>query len=299
MDRGVDVEYGGTTSESKTPGDSIAFRFTGMSIFSGQYQKGGHYLCLGTQVAVFGTLGPVGNYTTKSTYTINEGSPRLFTSPFETTRVQRDVRFYVSEQLPNANHVLTIENQGDWFYLDYLHVTVPDSIVSTEISISSDKPSPTTQISSSSLPPDPLPATPTPTQHSQETRLTPSSSLLAQSSLSERQTVVLSTSISTWLSPEVPRSSSAPSSLGAGDAPQSSTSPDQPVKPPRARLTNGVIAGIAITSALALFVFLVLLYFCFKRRRTYAEVDYSAAPTSSHRESTISVHPSLPSKLID
>ena len=102
VDRGVDVEYGGTTSESRTPGDSITFRFTGMSIFLGQYPNGGHYSCLGVQVAVFGTLGPVGNYTTKSTYAINEGSPQLFTSPFETSRVQRNIRFYMSEELPNA-----------------------------------------------------------------------------------------------------------------------------------------------------------------------------------------------------
>ncbi|KAJ3476190.1 hypothetical protein NLI96_g11328 [Meripilus lineatus] len=177
--RGSQTEYLGTTSESRTPGDTAVFTF------------------IGTQIAVYGTIA-AGNYTTQSTYTIDQGSPGLFTDPNEIAQLQRHVRFYMSEELPNANHSLTIVNQGDSFYLDFIEVTVPDQVSSTGGSTQ-----PGTSHLSNPLSTDPA---------------------------------------------------------GGSDSASSSGG--------RTKLSNGAIAGIAVTSILVLLVCLLLLYFCAKRRST-------------------------------
>ncbi|KAJ3486059.1 hypothetical protein NLI96_g4507 [Meripilus lineatus] len=230
---GADVEYGGTTSRSKIRGGTAIFNFTG------------------TQVAVYGTLGPVGHYVTHSTYTINQGPPNSFTAPNRIDEVQYRIQFYMSKQLPNSNHTLTIVNQGDWFYLDYLEVTVPDPIASAHDPMPPNVPGPPSQKS----PPG-------------------SSSLSIQSLSSSEIDPLPPTSITTSSGSESAQSSSVTSpssSLSHTDSSRSSISLSSSARP--TRLSNGGIAGIAIASFTALINCLALIYFYLRRRRADAKAD--------------------------
>ncbi|KAJ3486060.1 hypothetical protein NLI96_g4506 [Meripilus lineatus] len=217
---GVDAEYSGTTSHSRNRGGTAIFNFTG------------------TQVAVYGTLGPVGDYVTHSTYTINQGPPNSFTAPNRINKVQYRIQFYMSEQLPNSNHTLTIVNQGDWFYLDYLEVTVPDPIASAH---------------------DPMPPNVTgpPSQISQ---------------LGSSPSTILSSTESAESS--TPNRSSSPSSIMMSSSGSLSSSSILPSESNRAtRLSNGVIGGLAVTSIISLLLGLVFVYFYLRRWNTDVEVD--------------------------
>lgn len=241
---------------------------------------------------MYGTLGPVGNYTTQSTYSINQATSQIFAAPHEIDQVQYQIRFYMSEQLPNSDYTLTIVNQGNWFYLDYFEVTVPDSIASTDGPTSANGPSPTPQISTSPAQPDTHSTDPSSIQSSQ----VPPSSLPvpvppSQPLSGERQTTALSTVITT-LTPESAQPSfvtlSPSKSLSVADSSRTSNSPSPSIRP--TRLSGGVIAGITIASVVALLVCLVILIsFCFKRRHPdHAVVDLATASASPFREFQIS-----------
>ena len=209
-----------------------------------------HQMHTGTQVAVYGTLGPVGSYVTQSTYTINQDPPNSFSAPNRIDKVQYQIRFYMSAQLPYSNYTLTIVNQGDSFYLDYIEVTVPDDFTPTHDSMFPNVSSPTSQISQ-------LPSS------SFETDRLPPTSI---------------TTITTSSGPESaqPSSVTSPSSsLSDADSSRSSISLSPSMR--STKLGHGGIVGIAIASFTALIGCLVLLYFYLRRRRADAEADPTTA----------------------
>jgi hypothetical protein len=86
------------------------------------------YSFLGVRIQVFGTqCDPAGGNTTVSTYTIDGGTASKYTVPAGVVCNQDFVQFYSSPLLSNGAHMLVITNlnQGAWYFLDYLKVTVP------------------------------------------------------------------------------------------------------------------------------------------------------------------------------
>ncbi|KAF8588070.1 hypothetical protein K439DRAFT_702488 [Ramaria rubella] len=119
--------YNGTETLTRDPGA------TSMYVFNG------------TGISVFGTqCDPAGGNTTVSTYMIDGGSKSTYTVPPGVICNQNFVNFFSSPPLENGQHTLLITNlnNGAWYFLDYLQVTSPALLSSTNVTSSSPSLSP-------------------------------------------------------------------------------------------------------------------------------------------------------------
>ena len=86
-------------------------------------------MSIGTQVSVYGTLGPrvVERLAPQSNYSI-DGSPPDTYQAVQTSSVQYSTRFYASPRLSNGQHTLLVTNliTSDFLFLDYFLVLRAD-----------------------------------------------------------------------------------------------------------------------------------------------------------------------------
>lgn len=104
---GVQEEFAGTTHTTTIAGSTATFPFNGTNVF------------------VFGTIGPTGSSPPNSTYFVDGGQPTSFTG-VTTSIPLRSIIFFQSQILPNGPHTLVITyTGGDPYFLDYIQFYVP------------------------------------------------------------------------------------------------------------------------------------------------------------------------------
>ena len=225
-------------------------------------------------------LGPTGNYTTWSTYSINGGPFTPFTASDEVNNVQYRVQFYASDRLSNSQHILLIMNYGDWYYLDYIQVTVSDETSSPSVSVAS----------SSSLLPSPPSSQPNGIISSSQRNSAETTAPVA--SASSQETPLNSNIISSpQLEPSILVSVSGSSSTGFSFTSQSdniqtsetsrfpvSTENPQPISGSSntrmAPLGTGAIVGIVV-ACIGLLISLSLLFWYYKKQNKSHEMRVS------------------------
>ena len=230
----------------------------------------------GVQVAVYGTRGPPGNYTTKSAYSVDGGPPTMFTAPDELDAPEYKVQFYISERLSSSQHTLVLTNYGNWYYLDYIQVTVPDEISSSSPPPSSAPSSPSSQMSS------PQTSSPAPTPSGSDTPLVSSSPAITPKDPTSAPQLISSGSAS------ILDSSMTQFSLSSGPDGTQASSSRFPVSTIDAQpsfnqlnshstsLSTGAIVGITF-ACLGLVVALLALFLFCKKQRASRGVDKFAA----------------------
>lgn len=67
----------------------------------------------------------------RSEYSIDRGPPTTFLPPNDIAAVVHRRQFFASGEIKYGPHVLTIENMGEQFWLDYIQVEVPDDVGTT------------------------------------------------------------------------------------------------------------------------------------------------------------------------
>ncbi|OJT06828.1 hypothetical protein TRAPUB_2345 [Trametes pubescens] len=107
------LNYMATLTYSNVTGTIASFQFTGSA------------------VAVYGAFGPVGTFDMRSEYSIDRGPPTVFLPPNDIAAVAHRRQFFASGEIKYGPHVLTIENMGEQFWLDYIQVEVPDDVGTT------------------------------------------------------------------------------------------------------------------------------------------------------------------------
>lgn len=88
-------------------------------------------------MAVYGAFGPVGTFDMRSEYSIDRGPPTAFLPPNDIAAVVHRRQFFASGEIKDGPHVLTIENMGEQFWLDYIQVEVPDDVGTTSATTAS------------------------------------------------------------------------------------------------------------------------------------------------------------------
>ncbi|KAI0363518.1 hypothetical protein BV20DRAFT_958125 [Pilatotrama ljubarskyi] len=85
----------------------------------------------GDSVQVFGAFNLSGHLNMSSRYTLDDATPVMFSPPsvVETPIFRR--QFYASGLIAFGQHVLTIENLGEQFWLDSIHVDGPNGTLSS------------------------------------------------------------------------------------------------------------------------------------------------------------------------
>lgn len=232
-----------------------------------------------------GTLGHPGDTISSSSYTIDGGTPTIVSLPV-VTAITYAINFYTSNQLSNSDHTLTIKNLGNFFWLDYLEVTVPDPSSPAPQPASSSEPSTAPQAPTPSTPPTPPNPLPSTSPHDATSAPSPTPSVPSTAPLSGIRTGLSSVAPS---SPSSQTESSTQiqlavsSSSDAAALPSSNTSFSPAVT---TKLSSGAIAGIAIASV-ALILFIVLLCLFLRRRKTREtrlEKDFSTPEVTPFRQ---------------
>ncbi|KAI0327424.1 hypothetical protein GY45DRAFT_1327650 [Cubamyces sp. BRFM 1775] len=114
------IRYFGQWSRTTIAGDPQEKNYMGTLSYSNVSGSTATYTFTGTAISVFGGFGPDGTYKMQSQYTIDDGSPTVFTPPSEVKVEQHRVLFFESPQLSPSQHVLVIKNLGEQFFFDYL-----------------------------------------------------------------------------------------------------------------------------------------------------------------------------------
>ncbi|PSR71007.1 hypothetical protein PHLCEN_2v13111 [Hermanssonia centrifuga] len=131
-------EWDGTTHGSQTTGSQVTFQFNGGSLLIWLNDTSFLIPLSGTQVEVYGTIGPTGDVLPTSTYLLDSASILTYVAANVSATTYQN-QFYQSPVLQDGSHtlVITVTSQG-YYWLDYLLYTPSsNNLASAPISSSS------------------------------------------------------------------------------------------------------------------------------------------------------------------